>query len=304
MGGINSFVNEYANLIQTVLGIVSLVVSVILAILIYKLQLNHEAQIESLRAAEAAKALREEARLFRLDHGDELDYLPLAQMAVSTNKNGKNYRRIYSAFIHCRKELRMEILRQSDLVAIPIEDSKWFSSYIGKLENVASKYHMGKSLLYDGGKYFRRAFENFPQIELSQVQKLIDGVMGDEQGSMFPMDKFNLIIRIDRYLDTLPEANEGIPASESNGQVPPYDFLWEKFNLKNVQEEFMDYWAIQVVYSTLIALNRHNLIRTGEEEWRQISTRDAEITTYEDLYYLALLELYKAFAPTVTEMEN
>jgi hypothetical protein len=61
----------------------------------------------------------------------------------------------------------------------------------------------------------------------------------------------------------------------------------------------MSFWAMQAVISASIAFFRHDIVGADEAEWRQIDSGDAQIETFEDLYYQALLILYTAYAPNV-----
>ena len=66
-----------ADIIQIIIGILSLVATVAVSVAIYWLQLRHEREIERLAKENDEKRLKEEADRFLIDNESERDYLPL-----------------------------------------------------------------------------------------------------------------------------------------------------------------------------------------------------------------------------------
>ena len=72
-----------ADIIQIIIGVLSLVATIAVSFLIYWLQSRHEKEIQKLQCEKERIALQEKARLFLIDNQEERDYLPWCIIAAN-----------------------------------------------------------------------------------------------------------------------------------------------------------------------------------------------------------------------------
>lgn len=99
-------INKYSNLIQIVIGLLSLFATIFVSFRIYQLQKRHEQEIKEMEENERKRKLEEEAHRFLIDNADEIDYLPWCVIAGNLFRHQKHTRKIYTAFCKCSIELQ------------------------------------------------------------------------------------------------------------------------------------------------------------------------------------------------------
>ena len=150
-----------ADIIQIILGILSLIATVGVSFAIYWLQSRHEKQLERIAKENAEKQLKEEADRFLIDNEAERDYLPLCVFASNLHRHERHTRKIYTNFCRCSNDLQNKILEVAEFKCRTIEGNGWLNKAIEKLEVDIKKYNLGRDYLYDGAKYFHRCFERY-----------------------------------------------------------------------------------------------------------------------------------------------
>lgn len=112
-----------AEIIQIVIGILSLVATIAVSFLIYWLQTRHEKEIQKLQAE---KELEMKARLFLIDNEPERDYLPWCVIVANLHPLERHSRKIsILSSVICRTRLLYQ-------------QSRTLKSVYGKLMNLAS----------------------------------------------------------------------------------------------------------------------------------------------------------------------
>jgi hypothetical protein len=302
-----TFLNANSDIIQIFLGVTSLIVSAILAFLIYGLQRSHEEQNASDNEQRRKEALSENAKVFLIDNDEEFDYLPLCVMASSISKYSKSKRKVYTRFKRCSAELQTEILRQANIPITITPDNTWLNEYLNKMIADSEKTKLGRNIFYDGAKYFHRGLESYAEYGVENINTHIFSVPQLSEISVFKdiSNHADFTLYIDRYLELVLLDHPGTKDKpELLPKIPPYDYLWDSQSLGNCEEAFVSFWEMQAVISTCIAFFRHRIVGQDNADWRQIDSGDAKIETFEDLYYKALLVLYTAYAPRASLSEQ
>ena len=123
-----------ADIIQIIIGVLSLVATIAVSFLIYWLQSRHEKEIQKLQCEKERIALQEKARLFLIDNQEERDYLPWCIIAANLYPLEKHTRKIYSEYCRCSEELQNEILNQADTSQPALRSgSAWMLLYAWKV---------------------------------------------------------------------------------------------------------------------------------------------------------------------------
>ena len=110
-----------ADIIQIILGILSLIATVGVSFAIYWLQSRHEKQLERIAKENAEKQLKEEADRFLIDNEAERDYLPLCVFASNLHRHERHTRKIYTNFCRCSNDLQNKILEVAEFKCRTIE---------------------------------------------------------------------------------------------------------------------------------------------------------------------------------------
>lgn len=283
---------EIANLI---IAILSLIATVAVSVAIFWLQRRHERENERQAEIRHKESIQESAKIFIIDNQEEIDILPLCVIAASVDPYKKHKRLIYTRFNKCSKELQEEILRQENIPLAILDSSSWVDACLNKFEADCKKYKMGRSFLYDGGKYFHCAISDLQNEALGDISTFIFDVPSLGR-VIFPDHKSDLTLYIDRYLEfVLRDREDTANTPERLPQEPPMDMLNRMFNFGLCELKVLNFWLMKFISSGCVAFCRHNLIEDNDAEWRQICIEDGQIETYEDMYYDTLLMLYTTY---------
>lgn len=283
---------EIANLI---IAIFSLIATIAVSVVIYKLQRRHERELEKQEEIRHINSVKDTAKIFIIDNQEDINLLPLCVMAASCNPYKKHDRPIYMRFNKCSKELQLEILRQENIPLAIVKSNNWVNECFKKFEIDCKKYEMGRSFLNDGAKYFHCAINQLQNETLGDIDSFIFEV--PPLGRMiFADNKSDLTLYIDRYLEfVLRDREDTADAPELLPHEPPMDMLIRMFDFGLCDLKILNFWLMKFIQSSCVAFSRHDLVEDVDAEWRQISVSDCEINTYEDMYYETLLMLYTTY---------
>lgn len=272
-------------IVQTVICSLSLVATIAVSFAIYWLQKRHEGEIERIEQNRIQRELEEKAHTFLSENSEERDYLPLCYVASNLFRHEKHTRQIYTNFCRCHIDLQKEILRQAGFeLAAPI-DSVSVDHYIECLQTDIEKHKLGRNYLYDGAKYFHRAYERYRDSEWEDLNGVQPFEMIAPPG-FYSMKKSNsLLDYIEEYFYFL--YSEHRPEFYDPNPPPPLDYMWEVFHLGNEKELEVCRWIMEAVCD--IAIIIHNREK-GQQDHDQMIT-DASIDTFEDKYLDTILWL-------------
>lgn len=308
-----------AEIIQIVIGSLSLLATIAVSLLIYWMQRKHEKEQEALEERrirdrqeleeqrireqrereekERAEKLAEEADHFLMDNADEKDYLPWCVIAANQHRLKKHARRIYSNFCRCSRDLQEEILRKAGFTITPIDKTDWVDKCFNQLRADIQKYSLaadGNDYLYDGAKYFHRGFEYYREIKYPFDDSYKYPPLWKDWGNgLFREKSITASSYIEQYFDyklgLIPEEKLAIKEP-----MPPINYIWDSNHLGSVpNEEVVCYWVMLYVENILV--NIYNRFRREEDNFIYDNMTDAEVEIYEDKYYSALLWLYGTY---------
>ncbi len=294
-----------ADIIQIVIGALSLVATVAVSFFIYWLQSRHEKEMTKIDEKHRIEKLTEEANNFLIDHEDERDYLPWCTIAANLHQHERHNRKIYTDFCRCSTELQNKILEMAEFSIRTIESVEWVEYVFEKAD--VKEYKLGEQpFLYDNAKYFHRAFTRYRETEFNEnhnrelktiyKQNLLFLVDEKEKG------KVNLSFYIEQYFDfVLGEIRKEY--IEWDNPIPPVDYAWEFYHLGYAPEETVCYWIMELVENFIV--NIHNRFDTTvyDSVIRENST-DAQAETYEDKYYCILYWMYYTYYYMTQEKES
>lgn len=288
-----------ADIIQIVIGILSLLATGAVSFSIYWLQSRHEKEIERADAKREQKELEEKAHVFLSENNAERDYLPWCIIAANLHRHENHTRKIYTNFCRCSLELQSEILKQAGFTFRTIEGRDWVDICFEELDKDRAKYKLGRDYLYDGAKYFHRGFERYRNLPYRLDEVRATGVIYHSPlKAEFIDNKFNFIKYFDRYFECMVGECDIKELGQEN-PIPPADFIWNSQNLDSAEEEVVCYWMIEYVLE--VVLNIYNRFCGGLEGIMFENSTDAQAETFEDRYYETLLWMYYTYyEPKVT----
>jgi len=288
---------EIANFVVAVL---SLIATIVLTVVIYRLQKNDEAKRDKERREDIERETKERneelARNFIIDNQSEIDLLPWCAIASNVKtltalqiwRTERKYSHdIYLKFDKQLDDVKSEILRQEGILLELPQNSDWVDQYLKFLKidafecGLSSEEHC---YLYDGAKYFHRGIsyywseklEDYPRIEMSDLPITRQDTPFGPYTPLF-----------DDYIAETVRKKFGEDSFLQDDAIPALDFANIYFN---TDEKMFVLCIMQFVRQFSVAVcaraNRDEYIGTNN---------DRKVTTYEDYYYDALLNLYLAY---------
>lgn len=281
-----------ADIIQIIIGGLTLIATFAVSFLIYWLQRRHEKEVERIEENYRQREMEEKAKLFLMDNEEEQDYLPWCVLAANLHRLQKHTRKIYTNYCRCSPELQKEILKQTGFNVILLGNSKWKDRCIEKLRADIKKYCLGKDYLYDGAKYFFRGYEQYKELSWNETPRLFQPICKENRfQQVFGEDTIDIRDYIDEYFYYYLEQHMQF---SDNNPKPPIDYVWESQGLGYAEESVVCMWIMELVQDISIMLYNkyHNeKIDTG----KLLEHTDAVPETYEDKYYAALQSLYNTY---------
>lgn len=290
-----------AEIIQIVIGILSLVATVAVSFLIYWLQTRHEKEIQKLNEEKEQKELELEARSFLIDNESERDYLPWCVIASNLHPLEKHTRTIYTAYCRCSEKLQNEILLQAGVKCSPIKGRQWVQKCVEKLEADIERYHLGRNYLYEGAKYFHRSYSRYRSLQWNDLPRVFDPIYKDGKfRKTFNINTLSIGEYIDEYFYYYLDKHVSFESGKE--PIPPMDYVWESRDLANCEENKVCMWLMESIENIAIIIRN----RKADDEITQmpLDYTDAQAETYEDKYYEVLQALYNAYYLEVIESKE
>lgn len=212
------------DIIQIIIGIMTLIATITVSFTIYWLQLCYKKEMQKIAKLQEHKELEEKAKLFLIDNEAERDYLPWCVIAANIHWLDKHTREIYNSFCHCPEELRNEILKQVGFGMESIKRQTWVNDCIEALKKDIQQYNFGRDYLYEEAKYFHRSYERYQDLKWNSTPQVFELICKDNHFRIsFGMDKLDIGSYIDEYfyyfIDKRIDLKEGEP-------ILPIDFVW------------------------------------------------------------------------------
>lgn len=297
-----------AEIVQIVIGLLSLVATVAVSFFIYWLQRRHEKEMARLENKQKQEQLIEDAHKFLIDNADDVDYLPWCVIAANQHRHAHHERNIYTNFCRCSKELQNLILEIAGFTLRTIDGTSWVEEGFKKLESDIERYHLGEQpFLYDDAKYFHRSFDRYREIEYKTPRhKPFKTIY--KQSPLFVWDKnevgkVSLMSYVQQYFDYVLDTEKKLTGLEWEDPIPPVDYVWDGCELCNIDEDVVCLWVMELVGNFIINIhNRDDSIDPDNMLFN--NSTDGQAETYEDRYYEILERLYFTYCYNSNQEEK
>ena len=279
---------EHSDSIGLSIDFISLIVSIFLTVIIYRLERRHEKEHELAEEKAQKLAVFEVAKVFLIDNDDEVEYLPLAEIAAKLNLKRKHYRSITTRFLRCSQKQQEEILRQANVVDIQISMDV-VKIALEKLQTDLENFEFGRNILYDGAKYLHRAFERWAEEEVKDVNPYIFENLEKSEWygsqSKIPLRSFDHIDPLYSYMRSYQHAEElGLCRDQIE---PPVDMVFRQCNLGTCDEQIMTFWTMRIIIDACHTFKDLPGVDNFDESL---------IQKQEDMYYYTLAMLCTAYS--------
>lgn len=287
MSGVCAWVTEWIDIGGLIIDFLGLIATIALTIAIYLLERRHEKEHEKTEEESKKLAVIEAAKVFLIDNDEEIEYLPLAEIAAKLKLKRKHCRKLITRYLRCDDQQQQEILRQANIPDIHISMND-VQAALKSLQADLDKFRFGKSILYDGGKYLHRAFERWSETPVEEVNPFI---FEDIRKSEWHDEKSGISWRLlngntslfSYMWDYLHPEDIGIDKYKIQ---PPIDMVFQHCNLGACEEKDMTFWTMRIIIDACYAFS--------EQEHESIFD-EALIQTQEDMYYYTLAVLCQTY---------
>jgi len=231
----------------------------------------------------------EKARLFCIEYEEDLHLLPLCEIAADVNPEHKHVRQIYTAFIRQNKKTQKLILVRKSIKPYEFKKRNWIDDYVKCFEKeINGKGLSSINFLYDGAKYFHRAFYSYATFSPPKIDPFV--FSRKYVSELFPNLLGNLRSVIDDYLF----GKENHPNDKNE---PPFDRLWGELHLATIEENQLTFWVCRFIIDVCHYLYGFDRDKEYDGNWKYKDCIECEkLETLEDLYYYALFLLYKSYS--------
>lgn len=278
---------ERSDILGLIIDFLAFVATILLTIAIYLLERHHEKEREKSEERAKKLAIVETAKVFLIDNDEEVEYLPLSEIAAKLKLKRKHCRQLTTRYLRCGEQLQQEILRQANIPNIQVSMDNVHTA-LKYLQDDLDKHSFGRNILYDGAKYLHRAFERWADIPVDDVnpyifENLKESEWHDEQSEIvrrFP----NCNITLFSYMwDYLNAEELGI---DKNNIAPPIDMVFQQCNLGSCDETIITFWTMRIIIDACHIIQKSKIEDIFDESL---------IQTQEDMYYYTLAVLCKTY---------
>lgn len=280
---------------QLVISILSLVATVAISVILYKLDRKRDKEIEEQKEKARQKDLEYEAELFLIKNGDEIQYLPLCVLANNLNCLKKHKRDIYNNFNICSDEVKEIILNKQKITLKKITSEDWFEICNSKFVEAIKNFKLGRNMYYDNAKYVRHCFDYYGKDAISFNTSLkfqfMDYNIRDNVMIPWTVRNSSYYSYVNHYFHFFNDLQNYENPNDIKCQSP-CDLLYNK--IINEDENIYCYWSAEQMRYLCSFMREwhyeHSLYRTSYSQTIEISPE-----YFEDIYYCALYELYITF---------
>lgn len=241
------------------------------------------------------------ARKFCINYEKELELLPLCQIAYFINPCHKNIREIYTDYNTCSSKVRKRILELNKLPELDFSDKNWINRCIGLYEKRIVEMELTTiNFWYEGTKYLNRAYEKHSECKIEEFEPYIFDRIAKSETIDKLMDGKELKAALGDYIADYLYYKDNRTKQKL---IPPWDKVWDVCNLSNCPEYEVTFWVCKFIIDScyfidpIVFPKKSDIQVHAETNQINIHLGDSEclIDTQEDMYYYALLQLYKCF---------
>ncbi len=236
-------------------------------------------QIQNDSKTKTIKDYSKEAKAFCIEYSDYDELLPLCEIATKMHPLEKNYRKMYNDFKLLDTKQQKEVFELKEREFIKFDPNK-IETLLKRYKEDLDKYNLStRDFLYDGAKYFHRAFERYKDRLLADYNDRIY----EKHMNLFDID---MPVDIGSYIVDYWE-------NPQKNMLPPMDFMWEECNLGSCDEAKMVFYVNNfIMWSIIIICNKTKPFGFSHEHFLE----DYHQTTFEDRYYYVLYLLTIAYS--------
>ena len=279
----------FSDWVQIVIGLLSLAATIFISFFIYWLQSRHEKEMEQLQNAQRKAELENKADQFLIEHENERGYLPWCIFAAKLHRHERHTRKIYTAFCKCPDELQIKILERAGFSTQGFNEQLHIHKWIELLRADIETYQLGRDVLYNGAKYFRRGFSRYREEPWGETREIYCFDAINNTNSLVQVFRENGKIDISDYIDEyfyyFLNAPEGKEIDKK--PIPPIDYVWDVQDLGGGTEKNMCMWVTELIINLCVVIHNSNIHKVDTNTSHRNYT-GAIPETFEDAYYEAL----------------
>ena len=242
-------------------------------------------------------SIYQKAQEFCINYENEMDLLPLCQIATFVDPLHKYVRSMYTDFCKCSKPVRKKILALKKCPSLTFSQKDWIGKSLALFDElIREKELCTVQFLYDGAKYFHRAYRYYSDYNVDYNRAAFKRLIKLNSKLISQKTYCTLGTFIDEYLE--------LKANKSKRKlIPPIDVVWAYCSQGATPEYEVTYWVSMTIIAACCRLYDENGVSVTEKSnsISSISLNDGVhlISTQEDMYLYALLNLHMLFCSRI-----
>ena len=276
------WINQNSDIISLFLDGFSLIISIVLTCFIFFFETRRNVELEQIEAKRREAEVNHKAQSFLAEFEDEQDYLILSYCAKKLQLKRKHHRKITTKFLALEPEVQQAVLKMVSVDNVEF-DNEMFNKALKCFRNELNALDIGQDFLYDGGKYFHRAFENYSACSIENVNPYIfTSILAEirkknkDKSIFFNRDSNDTFYG---YVCEYFRVEES--GYKKEDFLKPIDELNSIVNLHTCSEHEMTFWIMRIIVDICHWFD--------DSSW--LSLHEDLIQTYEDMYYYAAMTL-------------
>jgi len=230
----------------------------------------------------------EDARIFCLEHETDLHLLPICEMASILNPRHYHINSMINSFNMMKCRSQKAILVSAGIK--PYKSCSWnkIEECIKAFEREINERGFSSiQFLYDDAKLIKRSFERYPDFKPDDMNPHV--FKRRFLSMVYPTVGGDL-------RDYIQDYEYGLIHHAKAENIPPFDWIWNEFDLSNCDEKTVVFWVNRFVITVCHYLHGFDCNADYDECWKYKDVVDcSKLSTMEEMYYYTLFLLYKSY---------
>lgn len=277
------WISQNAEIIGLVFDVFSLIVSIVLTCFVFFFETKRNVEIEQIENKRHETEINNKAQSFLTEFEDEQDYLILSYCARELQLKRNHHRKITTRFLTLEPEVQQAVLNMVNISNIKCNVDE-IHHVLECFRKKFNQLDIGNDFLYDGSKYFHRAFSRYSNHVIDNVNPYIfTSILAEIRKTKGISNIFFNRDSNDTFYGYLCEYfrvdESGLKKADFRKPIEELEMVT---NLRTCSEDIMTFWIMRMIVDVCHYIDSSSFDLFDENL----------IETNEDMYYYTLITLF------------